>query len=171
MSQWNLLEGIRQNFLEPYRNENKRFIKMDILFVTERALSIPLSEITFIAESNDANLFQEIYLSEQRYLACLNGLEILRNEVERFHNNPNLLHKDFDTTTGIARLEPAKPGIDLNRETFRLKEATDGVYNVVDKTLPAIAEMIPKLAKFMLKEFPKEKALGFTPISKSQTPS
>jgi hypothetical protein len=142
---------------------------MDLFFVTERAISVPLSDITFIAESEDPNLLQEIYLSEQQYLACLHGLEILRDEVDKFHSNPNLLFKDFDLATGIARLEPAKPGIDLHRETFRLKEATDGVYDVVDRAIPAMAEIIPKLAKFMLKEFPNQKALGFTPISKSET--
>jgi hypothetical protein len=158
MSQWNILEGVRVKHLEPRRSDKMRFLKMPVIYVPEMSFRVPLADITFVAESRSPNLLQEIHIAENFYLTCMESVTILRKEVEAFLCNPKIVRGEFDFETGVAPIE-ANP-----REVFMLKEATDNLYVIVDMSLRAIRETIPKLARYIEQEF-KRRALGSTPIA------
>jgi hypothetical protein len=45
---------------------------------------VPLADLTFVLETKDPNLLQEIHLAEQNYRACAQALQIRNQELQNF---------------------------------------------------------------------------------------
>jgi hypothetical protein len=157
-SKWNILEGIRRNLLEPYRNDPDRHLKLWVFACSTASLTIPFKNLTFIIDSDETNLLQEIHLAEQGHILALDALEKRNTELEKFNS------KDppdrFDMATGMAfRSLPPQP-VDI----YLLKNTTDNLYQTVDGALPKFLELIQKIGMFVKRNFKGKKAVKFQPI-------
>lgn len=164
MSQWNILEGFRNQVLEKYRETPERHLKMRRALSSLSPHRVVYSEITCIAESANPNLLQEIHLAEQYYDSCVNAL-LLRNEAYN-----NFLYKsggesiDFDSETGKGSVH-ANP-----RLVYSLKEATDFLYYIIDKALPALKTTTDSLFAFMVDEYKGKEAIKMQIDSLNENP-
>jgi hypothetical protein len=154
-SQWNVIEDIRKNLLEPSRKDPERYFKMLQYFRVVGELNVPFEELTFI-DSKDPNLLQEIHIAEKRFTSStdlLNKLNEKRLEIQdKYHP------KNFDMKTG-RRSEMIVPAF----EVFRLKVLTDLLYDEVDKTLPDLTKTNERLFSFIKTNLKGRKAAAFVP--------
>jgi hypothetical protein len=158
MSQWNILEGIRRQYLEERRNDPNRFIKLPLFQAPSHHYAIPFTGITFITQSKDPNLLQEIHIAEQAYLTSIDCLSILNQEKKAFYDNKNIHHETFDFETGVGKL------IATPKDLFFVKEATNSLYSIVDKSIPTLDLTVKSVAKAIKSRWPKRRALSMTPI-------
>ena len=156
-SQWSIVEDIRKNFLESVRNDPFRFQKQKHFIRMVGHLSVPFKNLTFIIDSKDPNLLQEIHIAEKRYLSSvdlLNRVNQIRLELQTKYPP-----KGFDMATGIGQITvPA-------HEIYTLKEMTDLLYNEVDKALPALSKTNEMVFDFVKKNFRGKKAAKFIPLT------
>jgi hypothetical protein len=155
LSQWNILENIRRNLFEPHRQDPMRFAKMPLYHIAKAHCAVPFSEITFIANSDDTNLLQQIHIAEQSYLSTVQTLDLCNEKREAFFKD-NKAHQ-FDIKTGTAKIETTE------QEIFVMKTVTDALYNQVDDALKKL-EVEPKnIWKFVKRNFKGMKAIEMKP--------
>jgi len=153
MSQWNILEGIRRNFLEPHRDIEARFIQMPVFYSFGRHASVPFDDISFIALSDEPNLIQEIHIAEQAYESCIEALRLKNTRTEEFYKSPDVKTIDFDFASGKSRVN-APPQV-----VFLLKQITDNMYELVDRAIPKILGTTQVIEAFASCHFKGMKAL------------
>lgn len=165
ISQWNILEGVRRNLLEPYRNDPDRHLILWAFTCSTASLTIPFKDLTFIIGSDETNLLQEIHLAEQGHILALDALERRNAELDKF--NSKYPPDNLDMETGMAfRSLPAKPA-----DIFLLKNATDNLYKTVDQALPNFLEKVQKIGKFVKRNFKGKKAVKFQPLEEQPVPT
>ncbi len=154
MSQWNVIEGVRVQQLEKLRIDPNRFAKLKLYRFRATPTFVPFAELTFVLETKDPNLLQDIHLAEQSYHACVDVLEIRYEELRKFYDNPRVSHSilDFDTGAGVAEATV--------KDILFLRQATDGLYESVDRTLPRLAAAVQKLEVLIKAVFPGKQALS-----------
>ena len=86
-------------------------------------------------------------------------VEIRYEELKKFYENPRVSHniRDFETGAGVAEASA--------RDILFLRQATDGLYESVDRTLPRLAEAVQKLEMLIKASFPGKQALRMIPDS------
>jgi hypothetical protein len=158
MSQWNIVEAIRVQHLEDFRNDPIRFTKLKLYWFPVMPTFVPFADLTFVLETKDPNLLLEIQLAEQNYRTCAHALQIRNGELQKFYENPRVSHQiqDFETGAGVSRA--------ADRDLLFLKHSTDGLYIAVDRALPRLVAAIEKLEKVIKSMFPGKAALKMTPI-------
>ena len=96
----------------------------------------PFKELTFIIDSDEPNLLQEIHVAEQSYLSAVEALD--RANMIRAEFQTKYQPQTIDHATGRAVVE-AKP-----HDVYALKNATDNLYVGVDKALPQFDKQVRK---------------------------
>lgn len=159
MSQWNIIEGIRVQQLEKLRNDASRFAKLKLYRFRATPTSVPFADLTFVLETKDPNLLQDIHLAEQSYYACVDVLQVRYEELQKFYDNPRVSHhiRDFETGAGVAEATA--------KDVLFLRQATDALYESVDRTLPRLASAVQKLETLSKQLFPGKQALRMVPDS------
>jgi hypothetical protein len=119
---------------------------------------VPFAELTFVLETKEPNLLHEIHLAEQNYRACSQALQIRNQELQKFYDNPRVSHhvRNFETGAGVAAAS--------DRDLLFLRQATDGLYIAVDRTLPRLAAAIQNIEKLITSMFSGKTALKMSPI-------
>jgi hypothetical protein len=127
MSQWNIVEAIRVQHLEDLRNDPIRFTKLKLYWFPIEPTYVPLSDLTFLLETRDPNIVQEIQLAEQNYRGCIKALQLRNEELQKFYDNPRVSHhiRDFETGAGVSHAS--------DRDLLFLRQATDVLYIAVDR--------------------------------------
>jgi hypothetical protein len=87
MSQWNILEGIRRQHLEPLRGDTNRALKLPIHYATPLHQPVPLQHIFFTARSKEPNLLQEVHIAEQSYNMAIEALTLRNRLLQEFYKN------------------------------------------------------------------------------------
>lgn len=161
MSQWNIIEGIRVQQLEKLRDDPSRFAKLKLYRFRATPTFVPFADLTFVLETKDPNLLQDIHLAEQSYHACADVLETRYEELQKFYDNPRVSHNilDFDTGAGVVEATA--------KDVLFLRQATDGLYESFDRTLPRLASAVQKLEKLIKTAFPGKQALRMIPEAPS----
>ena len=158
-SQWNVIEDMRKNLLEPSRKDPERHFKMLQYFRVVGELNVPFEELTFIIDSKDPNLLQEIHIAEKRFKSStdlLNKLNEKRLEIQDKYPPKNF---DMKTGRGSEMIVPAY-------EIYRLKVLTDLLYDEVDKALPDLTKTNDRLSRFIKTNLKGKKAAVF--VSEAQ---
>lgn len=163
MSQWNIVEAIRAQHLEELRTDPIRFTKLKLYWFPTAPSFVPFRDLTFVLETKDPNLLHEILLAEQNYRACVQALQIRNQELQKFYDNPRVTHhiRDFDTGAGVTSAS--------DRDLIFLRQATDGLYIAVDRTLPRLCDVIEKIERLLQSKFPGRPALRMTNIDKGSS--
>ena len=153
MSQWNVVEEIRVGHLERFRHDQERFAKLPLFYFDVSPTFAPFAELTFLIETTEPNLLQEIHLAEQSYQTCVNGLKLRNQELSKYYENPRLQHHlvDFESGKTITRGD--------RKEALLLSKATDALYTCVDRTLPRLAGAMDKVERIRVSLFPDKKPL------------
>ena len=159
MSQWNIIEGVRVRQLEKFRDDPTRFAKLKLYRFKATPTFVPFSELTFVLETNDPNVLQDVHIAEQSYHACVDALQTRYEELLKFYDNPRVTHHilDFDTGAGVAASN--------KRDVLFLRQATDAVYDIVDRSLPRLTSAVAKLEALIKAAFPGKQALRMVPDS------
>jgi hypothetical protein len=153
MSQWNVVEEIRVGHLEQFRNDQERFAKLSLFYFDVTPTFAPFAELTFLLETTEPNLLQEIHLAEQSYQTCVNGLKLRNQELSKYYENPRLQHHLVDFESGRTITSGDR------KEAFLLSKATDALYTCVDRTLPRLAGTMDKVERIRMSLFPDKKPL------------
>jgi len=159
MSQWNIVEAIRVQHLEDLRSDPSRFTKLKLYWFPMSPSFVAFDDLTFLLETKDPNILLEIHLAEQSYRGCAEALQLRNRELEKFYQNPRISHqiRDFETGAGLAAAS--------QKDLIFLRQATDGLYISVDRTLPRLASAVEKLEKVIKATFPGRQALRMIPDS------
>ena len=155
-SQWNVIEDMHKNLLEPLRKDPERYFKQLQYFRVVGELSVPFEELTFIINSNEPNLLQEIHIAEKRFSSStdlLNKLNQKRLEIQDKYPPKNF---DMKTGKGSEMIVPAY-------EIYRLKVLTDLLYDEVDKALLDLTKTNDQLLRFIKTNLKGRKAAEFVP--------
>lgn len=161
-NQWNTLESIRRDTLEPHRQDQLRHVNLPLSLHAMTHLSVPFDELAFIIDSDEPNLLQQIHLAEQSYLSAKNVLERYNELRKEFDSK--YPPSDVDAITGIGKVK-APP-----HENLLLKTVADALYKQFDIALPKFDEQIKKIYKFVGRNFKNKSALsGITPTKTTST--
>ncbi len=165
MSQWNIVEAIRVQHLEDLRGNPSRFTKLKLYWFPMSPSFVPFDDLTFVLDTKDPNILQEIHLAEQSYRGCAEALQLRNRELEKFYENPRVSHqiRDFETGAGFAAAS--------QKDLIFLRQATDALYVSVDRTVPKLANAVEKLAKLIKSMFPGKRALQMTPDNPVSRPN
>lgn len=148
-SQWNILEGIRRQLLEPLRNEPLRHTKLPLFEMSGVSTFVPFKDLIFIAKRDDPNLLQEIRIAEDCYRSSMQTLQARNGRWEEFLKNPRIAHRQFNPETGDAILEAD------SRDVFLMKKVTDALYRQIDRSIPMLATAFEALQQCIKRTFPK----------------
>jgi len=160
-SQWNVIEDMRKNFLEPFRKDPQRHLKQLEYLRVVGELSVPFEELTFIIDSKEPNLLQEIHIAEKRFTSSTDLLNKLNQK--RLEIQDKYPPKNFDMTTGRGE-------IDVPRyEIYRLKGLPDLLYDEVDKALPDLFNTNRLVFDFVKTNLKGRKAAQFIPVEEQTT--
>jgi|ERR1035437_1441072 hypothetical protein len=160
-SQWNVVEDMRKNFLEPFRKDPQRHLKQLQYLRVVGELNVPFEELTFIIDSKEPNLLQEIHIAEKRFTSSTDLLNELNQK--RLEIQDKYPPKNFDMTTGRGE-------IDVPRyEIYRLKALTDLLYDEVDKALPDLFNTNRLVFDFVKTNLKGRKAAQFVPVESQTT--
>jgi hypothetical protein len=143
--------------LEKLRSEPDRFAKLPLFYAHGQAEHISIGELTFVLESKDPNVLQEIHLAQQSYEACITALTLRNVELEKFYNNPRVVHRvvDFDTGAGITEASQT--------DLILLKQSTSALYASVDNALPKLMVAFRALYDLSKALYPTLRALKVIP--------
>jgi hypothetical protein len=155
LSQWTILENVRRDHLELLRNDPERFVKMPRFYTTIAHFSVPFSEITFVANSDEPNLLQQIHIAEQSYLGAVQAINLYNEKREEFFKNAEGRIEQFDIKTGKTTIATSE------REIFMMKSVTDILYQQIDKTIPMLDTEVKNIWKFVKRNFKGMKAIKF----------
>lgn len=162
-SQWSILEDIRRSFLESVRKDPNRCQKQKYFIRTFGELTVPFDELTFVIDSKDPNLLQEIHVAEKWFLSSVSLLERLNNARLEIHKKyPPLT---FDVESGVG---PANVPV---HEVFELIQLTDLLYKNVDQALPDSVRTNERIAEFIKRNFKNRKGAKFIPLEDSKPPT
>lgn len=117
---------------------------------------MPFEDLTFIINSNESNLLQEIHIAEKRFSSStdlLNKLNQKKLEIQDKYPPKNF---DMKTGRGSEMIVPAY-------EIYRLKVLTDLLYDEVDKALPDLTKTNDQLLRFIKTNLKGRKAAEFVP--------
>jgi hypothetical protein len=144
-SQWKVVDGIKTNHLDPLRNDKDRFSKLRATIFIKAPLTVPLSELPFIASSNNPNLIQEISDAEQHYLKSMLALDLFNNFHTEFEKNHPPIPGTFDKGSGLTTASK----FELETGDYYLTN----LYKQVDLASPKLFEAIGKTADFIKQNF------------------
>ena len=157
--QLNTLSNIKIQFLDRYRNDEKRELRMIRFNIEDSKLRVAYDSIAFLA-STDANTLLSVQLAEQSYVAAVSALASRNNAFDFLHENTTVMRGD--PQTGRMTLATNDP-----RPLKLLKDTTDSLYNTVDKACERLKEEIAQLRTVGKKLYPKKKFLKIEPPAKA----
>jgi hypothetical protein len=160
ISQWNIIEGIRKDLLEPMRDDPNRFLKFPVYYAFAQPVRVPFSEISFIAQSDNPNLLQEIHISEQKFDSVVNAHKLLTSKIENFYSRSDV--QEFNFETGHSRVNAS------SKDIYMIEKWTDNLYDLVDSALPKIKKDLELLTTFTKTKFKGMTALQLVSIESHQ---
>jgi len=152
-SQWKVVDGLKTNHLDPVRNEANRFSKLRATVFIKAPLTVPLSELAFIANSNNPNLIQEIADAEQDYLKSMLVLDLFNRFHAEFQKNHPPIPGTFNNEKSSGQVVATKFEVEMGN--FYLTN----VYNQVDLAGPKLLKTIEKIAVFVKQNFKGKKSI------------
>ena len=152
-SQWKVVDGIKTNHLEPVRNETNRFTKLRATLFIKAPLAVPLSELAFIANSNNPNLIQEISDAEQDYLKSMLALDLFNRFRAEFEKNHPPIPGTFNKENCSGQISVSQ--FELEMGNYYLTD----LYKQVDLADPKLLKTIENIAVFVKQNFKGKKPI------------
>ena len=164
-SQWNVLQGIREQMLERMRADPQRHTKLPVFEMTGSRTVVPFDKLIFVAKEDDPDLLQQLRIAESCYTSAISSLSNRNARCEQFHRSPNVVRHSFNPQTGESTIEAD------DVEVFLLKQSTDALYHQVDRAIPKLDAAFAEVAKCIKRILGKRfRALGMQPWGPSTSP-
>ena len=153
MSQWNILKGIDKSLLASHRGKQDCFLRMPEFRSFGSPARVPFDDIAFISASDEPNLIQEIHIAEQKFDTAIEALRLWNDWCHRFHHSPDIEIRDFDLSTGAAKVAAPPQMI------FYLKKYSEVIFETTDEAIPKLKGEIQSLEAYVKRRFKGMKAL------------
>lgn len=154
---WNALEQFRKEIIEPVRNTNAPWLDMQANISTQfQFISFNIDELFFLADTDDAQFLQRLYLEEMRYRIAIDLIKERSNIVlNRLQPKMEVLGHTEDGTIKLEELEKQ-----LGPEIiFKLKSLTEAIIKFVDEDLTSMEKLNTEFTSAMEKLFKDKKIL------------
>ncbi len=153
IGQVNSLENLREQYLDPYRNNPRRDKEMVMFSQVGSQLAINYDALAFLLMTDYSNLPLEISVAERSYQSAMSALEMRNIAFEKFHAKGRLIEADSGAGTCKIAADP--------RDLRFLKDTTDSLYEITDNALIKCDKAIHDLRSAGKVIFPKKKFLSF----------
>ena len=154
---WNALEQYRKEIIEPIRNTNAPWLNMQANISTQfLSISFNIDELFFLADTENAQLLQKLYMEEHRYCITIDLIEERSNLVlNRLQPKMESLGYTKDGEVKLGELEK-QLGPDL---TYKIKSLTDAIIKFVDENVASMENLNTEFTSEMKKLFKDKKIL------------
>jgi hypothetical protein len=152
------LLNVQRGYLDPHRNAPNRHMRLEPLHMSMTDLRVDLSALVFIAEVDDINILQVVYLAEQAYVTAPTALTESNSTIKELASGEAI-------TSGPVNPEAsaAVAGFD-SAAVANLKRFIDGLYVSVDEAIDSIQGAIGELTSATRRLYPKRKAHHFASL-------
>jgi hypothetical protein len=137
--QWNTMVNIKRDYLDPNRHYLKSQDIINPNFIFYNTPSVPLDELSFIALSSNANLWQSVTLAQQNFDSFIGCMTKLADRIDEEHRR-------IDVTTG-SYLQSAS--------YYYTKNLTDSMYQSYEDTMRLGKEARKELKAYLKKHYGK----------------
>jgi hypothetical protein len=149
-SQWHVIESLRITLLEPVKEHEHRHMRFG-KYVRADAELAPLKDLTFLIDSDDANLLQEIQLTQMAYLQTAKVLDRYIAEHAEFEKRHPPVNLNPETKTSMIEISKG--------EYNQLKIIADMLYKEAYQALPRFNEQIRNIHAFVKRNFKNRKSI------------
>lgn len=149
-SQWHVIESLRLTYLEPNRKHEHRHMRLG-KYVRADAEMVPFEELTFLIDSDDANLLQEIHLAQMSYLQTVKVLDRMILEQAEFEKRHPPV--DLDPITDMSNVAVDKA------EYNQMRIIADMLYKTAYEALPKFDEQVRNIHRFVKRNFKNRKSI------------
>lgn len=153
--QINTLLIVQRRYLDEHRNDANRHMRLVPVQMSTTALRVDLGSIAFIAEIDDVEILQRVYLAEQAYLNSTATLATSNLKIQEIRYNLGIARGPVNPETGEATAL-----FDLAHVVI-LKQLIDGLYVSVDRAIIDQKAALDELAAVIKRLCPRRKALRF----------
>ena len=143
--QLNAVRNIREQVLDPTRNDPNRHLTLTPFTVHAEYPRLNITALTFMLKDEGAQLLGELLVSEHMFLSLLGALEQRNTRHE-------VMQRAIATQGPHAALDQATVAI--------LRDITDSVFGLAEDASKSLQTAFDTLAQYVEKVFPKSKALG-----------
>lgn len=157
MTQLEVLVKIKEDYLDPFRDDKNRHGQLFIQSFFINVVKISFKEISFIAQTDNPNQLQKILNAEQCYDDAIGTLQ-QRNKFVKGILNASA--SNFEIFEGQLFIKPNQIQNKL------LIEYTDNLYSSVDAAVPRVEKTISEISGFIKKEF-RRNAIKLTRLDTS----
>lgn len=149
----NSLAGLKRDFLDHYRDMPDRERQMALFYQMMNTDAVDVGSLSFFLDGSDPNLLLDLHLASKSYMNAADAIRIRNIEFERFAATADI--HEFDLETGKLGGMVSLPRLKI------LKDATDSVFDCVDKALAKNERAVESLRQAAKPHFPKRKLLRF----------
>jgi uncharacterized protein (DUF1778 family) len=143
-AQLNAVKNIKNQVLDSLRDDPQRHLTLKPFSVLAKFPTLDLNSLMFMLESDDAQLLNELMISEHKYSTLIGALD-----------QRNARHEKMQ-----QKMAEVRPQNALNNATLTiLKDMTDSIYGLCDDALSSLEESFQKLQSYIEREFPGVRAL------------
>jgi hypothetical protein len=163
--QLNDLVNTQRQYLDEHRDHPQRCLRLVPLVMGMTDLRVDLGSLAFVAEVDDVQILQLVYLAELGYVTAITTLAANNNKIEeiRYQEATRLGPVDMTTGEAVAMIDAARYQV--------LKETTDGLYDSVDGEVEQHKKALSELHALCKRLFPKRRSLQFEVAVDAETPS
>jgi len=154
ISQFNTIDNLEKQFLEPFRQEPERELKLISFVMHDTNLRVNYDAIAFLLETKNPTLVLEVHAAEQSYLAAMDALNLRNEAYERLHSNSSV--ESLNRQTGQATIVVKDP-----RNLKLLKDTTDSLYTSVARAKERLTKHVNELYNVGKLLYPKRTFLQF----------
>lgn len=152
----NSLAGLKRDFLDRYRDLPNRERQMALFYQMMNTETVDVGSLSFFLDGSDPNLLLEVHLASKSYMNAADAIRLRNVEFERFTATADI--QEFDPETGKIEGMVSLPRLKV------LKDATDSVFDCVDRALDKNQQAVESLRSAGRSRFGKKrKLLRFNP--------
>lgn len=151
ITQFNTIHNIRQQYLDPLRNDPARVQKLIQFEMEDTKLRVPFDSISFLLSTKYPNVVLDVHSAEQSYVSAMGVLASRNAAFNELHDRSILESMDKQTGRCVIIANP--------RRIKLLEDLTGALYRAVDTAGERLAREIENLQISGKVLFPKKKFL------------
>jgi hypothetical protein len=154
IAQLNAVCDIKEQHLDPFRNDPERAKKLINFRMCDAGLRVAYDSLSFLLTKKNPNLLLDVHSAEQSYLSAMGCLTWKNDAFEKMHNNSTLEKSDSKTGAVTVVLKD-------QRDLMQLQFLTDALYKAIGTACDKLELRVKELEKAGELLYPKRKFLKF----------
>lgn len=152
IGQYNTIANLQQQYLDQFRNDTDRHLKMVHFDMQCTNLHVAYDSISFLLMTKNPEVVLDVHAAEETYFSAMESLSSRNQAFEKLHSRSQL--NQLDPKTGRTTITVSDP-----RDLHLLKQTTDNLYKTVDAAGDRLATQIKQLEKTGKSLYPARKFL------------